>query len=111
MPAYIDRDELATLRSEEIGDSTVRIRTRLVSGTAVVDLTEFTPEGKRPISKTKLVGVVRTEGKANVVKPRAVGDPIADSEIVRDRNRLDENGHVVTDRLRIRSLTYVVTSR
>lgn len=111
MATYIDRDELATLRNEEIGDSTVRIRTRLVGGTAVVDLTEFTPEGKRPVSKTKLVGVVRSEGKANVVKPRAVGDPIADSEIVRDRNRLDKNGHVVTDRLRIRSLTYVVVPR
>ena len=112
MPAYIDRDsELVTLRSEQIGNATVRVRTRLVGNTAVVDLFEYAPHNDRPLSATKLAGIVRAEAKPHLAKPRAVSLPIADTAIVRERNRLDENGHVVTDHLRVRSLTYVVKSR
>lgn len=109
--AYINRDELATLRSEFVGDATVRIRTRMVGGTAVVDLTEMAPHNSRPLSATKLAAIVRVEGRANVAKPRKVGLPITDNAIVRERHRLDENGHRITDHIRVRNLTYVVAGR
>lgn len=111
MGNYIDRDELVTLRTEEFGASTVRIRTRLVGKTAVIEMTEFSPESVKPVSKTRLAGLARSEGKVHVGRARAISDPIANSEIVRDRNRLDENGHAITDRIRVRNVTYVVAPR
>lgn len=111
MANYINRDELATLRSEFVGDATVRIRTRMVGGVAVVDLTEMAPHNSRPLSATKLATIVRAEGKANVSRPRAIQNPISDNAIVRERHRLDENGHRVTDHIRVRNLTYVVAGR
>ena len=112
MGNYINRDsELATLRSEEFGDSTVRVCTRKVGNTAVVDLYEYSPENARPLAKAKLTAIVRREGKTHVVKPSAVSAPIADATMVRDRNRLDSNGNVITDRIRVRQMTYVVRSR
>lgn len=113
MADYLDREStLVGLHSEFVSDdATVRVLTRKVGGTAVVELTEFTPETAKPVSRTRLVGIVRQAAKDHVVKPRAVGVPINDATIVRDRNRLDENGHVTTDRIRVRSMVYVVTAR
>jgi hypothetical protein len=45
MAGYVDRDStLVTLRSEDHGDATVRVRTHTVDNTAVVDLFEYEPE-------------------------------------------------------------------
>lgn len=112
MGNYINRDsELATLRSEEFGDSTVRVCTRKVGNTAVVDLYEYSPENARPLVKAKLTAIVRKEGKTHVVKPKAVSTPIAEATVVRTRSALDANGHPVTETVRVRHMTFVVRSR
>lgn len=112
MSTYIDRTAgLVDDRSVTHGNSTVRISTRTVGKTAVVDLFEYSPENARPVSKTTVTKIVRDEAKPLVVKPRAVGSPIADLTVTRTRSALDANGHLVTESVRVRHMTFVVMSR
>lgn len=112
MTPYIDRNaNLVTLRSESVGDSTVRVHTQMVGNTAVVNLTEFSDEMARPVAKTKLTAIVRSESKAHVNRGRAVNDPVADATIVKDTNSMDTEGNWTQRRVRVRSLTYVIAPR
>lgn len=112
MAPYIDRNaNLVTLRSESVGDSTVRIHTQMVGNTAVVNLVEYSDEMAKPASRTKLTAIVRAESKAHVARGRAVSDPVADATIVRDSNCMDTEGNWTQKRTRVRSLTYVVVPR
>lgn len=112
MSTYIDRTAgLVADRSEIHGNSTVRISTRTVGNTAVVELFEYSPENARPVSKTTVTKIVRTEAKPLVAKPKAVSTPIAEATVVRTRSALDANGHPVTETVRVRHMTFVVRSR
>ena len=112
MAPYIDRNaNLVTLRSDSVGDSTVRIHTRMVGNTAVVNLTEYSDEMAKPASRTKLLAIVRGESKAHVSRGRAVSDPVADATIVKDTNCMNTEGEWTQKRVRVRSLTFVVAPR
>ena len=111
MGNYINRDEFVTVRDDVLGASTLHIKTRMVGKTAMIEITEFAPELAKPASASKLAGIVRAESKSHVKRGRAVGNPMTDNTVVSELAHLDENGHKVTERERVRVLTYAVSPR
>ena len=111
MGNYINRDEFVAIRDAQFGESTVRIATRMVGKTAVIELTEFAPELARPVAQRKLIELARAESKAHVARGRAVQHPMVDVTATSELARLDENGFPVTEKVRVRNVTYVVAPR
>ena len=108
MGAYIDREgSVVGLHSENVGNSTVRVRTRVIGTKVMVDAFEYGDPADKPVSKTAITRIIRTAAKPHAP---VLGTPriISDATIVRDRNRLDSNGNVDTSQMRIRSTTFVL---
>lgn len=110
MSGYIDRTPSDSAVAF-VNDGTVTIRTRVVGTSAVVDIVEESPALARPASKTVIAGLVRGAARAHVSKPRAVGVPIADTEIRRESHSADVDGRKVTSVTRVRTATFVIASR
>ena len=111
MTAYINREPIAESVAD-VNEGIVSVRTRIVGKSAVVDITEESPALARPASKTVIVGLVRGAARAHVSRPKAVGAPINDTEIVRETYSVDPaTGYRTVNATRIRTATFVVGAR
>lgn len=108
MGFYINRDgAVVDLQTQNVAGANVRIRTIVVGSSVLVELLEYADASVKPLSKSRITGLVRNAAKPHLLRPTAVKAPIADTTITRKYGWADANGHPAGGDMRVRSATYL----
>lgn len=108
MGFYINRDgAVVDLQTQNVAGANVRIRTIVVGSSVLVELLEYADASVKPLSKSRITGLVRNAAKPHLLRPIAVKAPISDTTITRKYGWADANGHAAGGDMRVRSATYL----